>query len=130
MANTYNIGGSINQITLQADIISIGVAGTRASILDLASANPGIAVAHSTDATGNISKQSIGNYTTLKGKQLTVFTQIALLGSDAPTRVAEAPTCAGTYTISGGDNGVQTFNDPTNTYIDPFVYLTFVVDLT
>ena len=130
MADTYNIGASTAQITLQADIVSIGVAGSRASILNLASPDPGIPVAHSTDASGNISQQSIGDYTTLKAMRLTVFTQIALLGSDAPTRAAEAPNCTGTYTITGGDDGVQTFNDPINNYIDPFVYLTFVIDLT
>jgi hypothetical protein len=130
MSNTYNIGDSQGQVSLEADITTIGVASSLASVLDVAGGNPSTDVAQSTDATGNIAQQPIGDHTTLKGLRLSVTTKIGLLGSDAPTRAAQAPNCTGTYILSGGDDGVKTFNNPTNTYIDPTVFLTFVVDLT
>lgn len=130
MADTYNIGSSTGPINLQADINTIGLAASRASILDLSNANPGMAVAHSADATGSIPNQTIGNGDSLKGMRLTVFTKITLTGSDAATRATQVGQIDSSYTLDGGDDGEKTYSDPTITYIDPNVFLTFLVDLT
>jgi hypothetical protein len=130
MANTYNIGGTTTPINLEAGITTTGLAASRASVLDLSETIPDIAVAHSDDATGNISNQPIGDYTILKGKRLTVYTKVSLPGDDAPTRAIQAAAIAASYTLSSGDDGTTTYNNPNSTYTDPDVALLFVVDLT
>jgi hypothetical protein len=129
MANTYNIGNSTSQITLEADINTVGLAATRAFVLDVAGTDPGTAVAHSNDASGNLPPQPIGDFNLLKGKRLTVFTKISLTGSDATTRATEAQSVSGIYILSGGDDGTQTFTNTTSDYVDPNVFLNCLVDL-
>jgi len=130
MANTYNIGSSTGQISLEADIVSIGLAASVANITDLAGTDPDTQVAESTNATGNIDQQPIGDHTLLKGKRLSIQTKVTLLGDDAAARATQAPNVTGSYTLSGGDDGDKTYNNPVNTYQDPNVFLFFVVDLT
>lgn len=130
MAHNYQIGQSQGQITLKADIHAVGLAASRALVLDAGNqADPGTQVAHSINATGDIDAQAVGNYTSLKGKVLTVFTKITLTGADPAARQAEANLVGGAYTLSGGDSGEQTFNDPTVNYDDPNVFLNFVATL-
>ena len=129
MTNTYNIGNTTNLVTLEADITTVGLAASRASILVVSGTDPGIVVAHSVNATGDISTQPIGDRTLLRGKRLTVYTKISLTGNDAAARANEASAVMGTYLLSGGDEGVKSYHNPTNTYIDPNVFLLFTVDL-
>ena len=128
MSNTYKIGGSIGPIAMEADINTIGLAASRAIVLDVAGTDNGTAVAHSVDATGDISKQSIGDFKSLKGKRLSVFTKIALTGSDANARKTEANNLTGTYALDGGDDGFQSYNNPIKTIVDPNVFLNFLID--
>lgn len=131
MAHNYRIGGSQASIILKADIHTVGLAASSAVVLDASNqSDPGTRVAHSVDATGDIGAQAVGNYTSLKGKVLTVFTKITLTGNDPDARKAEATLVGGAYTLSGGDGGEQTFNDPTVNYDDPNVFLNFVATLT
>jgi hypothetical protein len=129
MADIYNIGSSTGQISLEADINTIGLAASRAIVLDTIGTDPGTAVAHSVDATGSIAEQNIGDNTALKGMRLSIFTKISLTGSDAVSRATEVAAIGGSYTLDGGDDGQKTYNDPSVTYIDPNVFLSFIVDL-
>ena len=130
MSNYYNIGISQNPISLAADIISVGLAASRASVTDVSASNPATPVAHSVDATGGIPQQDIGDFSLLKGMRLLVFTKISLTGGDPDARAAEAASINGTYILSGGDDNVQTYSGPDITYLDPNVFLSFIVDLT
>ncbi len=127
--NTYQVGSGAANILLAADINTVGLAATRAIVLVVTGTDAGTPVAHSVDATGDISEQSIGQPAKLKGQRLSIFTKIDLLGTDAPTRQLEAQNIGATYTLSGGDSGNQTYNNPTKTYMDPSVFLNFLVDL-
>lgn len=129
MANTYNIGASTANIKLAVDITSIGLAASRASVLVVNGSDPGVAVAHSVDATGDIPEQAIGYSDSLKGKRLTVYTKVSLTGDDANNRALEAAHVKGEYEVSGGSDGNKSFNNPVATYVDPDVFLLFVVDL-
>jgi len=129
MADTYNIGNSQGQITFEADISTVGLEASRAFVLDILSNDPGTAVAHSNNATGNIASQPIGDFNILKGKRLTVFTKISLTGADATSRAKEAASVSGIYIFSGGDDGIQTYTNATSDYVDPNVFLNCLVDL-
>lgn len=128
MSNTYKIGNSQGQISLEVNIVSVALAATQASVLVVSSADPSTPVANSTNATGNIPQQPIGDQTLLGGKRLSVFTKVTLPGDDAAARAAQAPNVTGIYTLSGGDDGVKTYNNPVSTYNDPNVFLLFVTD--
>lgn len=125
----YNIGTSTNQIKLHADINTIGLAASRAIVLLVSGTGSGTAVAHSVNATGDIPRQNIGGGQALKGLRLSVFTKISLTGVDQSTREIEAKQVTASYTLDGGDDGVQTYNTPIVTYLDPNVFLNFLVDL-
>jgi hypothetical protein len=71
MANTYRINS--NAVFLTADIGALGPAASRASILDLSSTDPSVAVAHSENATGDIKRQNISDENSLKDKRLMVL---------------------------------------------------------
>jgi len=126
MEKTYNLGNSVSSISLGADIDTIGLAASRATIYKDGSAT---AVAHSVDATGDIANQEIGKSNDLKGSRLQVFTKIALTGSDAGLRAAEAEQLSGTYMLAGGRDGLKTYTHSTKDYVDPNVFLQFLVDL-
>lgn len=129
MSNTYNIGTSTEQIKLAVDITTVGLAASRASVLIVNDNQPGIPVAHSVDATGDISNQSIGNGAFLQGKRLTVFTKVALIGDNRDERETEVQTIRGSYRLLGGDVGVKYYNEPILSYQDPSVYVIMVIDL-
>lgn len=129
MANSYNIGNSPNPINLAVDVTSIGLAASRANIIDVAAGTPGIPVAHSVDATGDIPSQSIGTTASLTGKRLSVFSKISLIGATPADRQAEANAVMATYTLSGGNGGTQNYNYETKSYMDPNVFLTINIDL-
>jgi hypothetical protein len=129
MSNTYNIGASTGQINLAVDITTVGLAATRASVLVVNNSNPGVPVAHSVDATGDIASRSIGGGASLSGKRLTVFTMVTLTGNNAASRATEAAAVRGKYELSGGDGGIKTFNNPVKSYQDPNVYVISIIDL-
>lgn len=127
MPNIYKIG-SENHIFLEANISSPGPASSIASVLDITGTGPDTPVAHSNNATGDISRQDISTKVKLNGKRLVVFTKVALIGPDSPTRAREALDLSGKYTLEGGPGGLQAFTE-TGDYIDPNAFLTFIVDL-
>jgi len=129
MANTYNIGNSAGQITMEADISTVGLAATQAIVLDVSGDDDGTRVASSTDATGNIPTQPIGDFNLLKGKRLTVFTKISLTDSDPAARAIQAAQVSGIYILDGGDGGAQTYTNTTRDYKDPNVFMNCLVDL-
>ncbi|MFF5380292.1 MULTISPECIES: hypothetical protein [Pedobacter] len=129
MSNTYNIGTSNGQVSLSVDITTVGLAASRASVLIVSDNSPGVPVAHSVDATGDIANQAIGKGTFLKGKRLTVFTLVNLTGTDPESRATEAAAIRGSYTLSGGNDGTKTFNSPLKSYQDPSCYVIFIIDL-
>src|SRR6185312_3030765 len=129
MANTYNIGGSTGQITLEADISTVGLAATQAIVLDVSGDDDGTRVASSTDATGNIPSQAIGDFNLIKGKRLTVFTKISLTDSDPAARANQAASVSGIYILAGGDGGAQTYTNTTRDYKDPNVFMSCLVDM-
>jgi hypothetical protein len=127
--DTYNVGNGSQQISLTADIDTRGLAASRAIVVDLNSTAAGKPVAHSIDATGDISLKQIGSAFSLKGKRLSVFTKIDLLGDDKDTRKKEYERLGGTYTVSGGPDGSQAFTNPTKTLIDENYLSLFVNQL-
>lgn len=129
MSNTYNIGLTTGPIHLAVDITTVGPAATRASVLTVGSNSPGIPVAHSADATGDISGRPIGGGASLKGTRLTIFTMVALTGEDPGSRAIEAAAVQGKYELSGGDEDVKSFNNPVKSYQDPNVFVISVIDL-
>jgi hypothetical protein len=129
MFNIYSIGTSRNGVSLEADINTIGVATSRAVTIQLTNAYYATEVACSTDATGEIPKQIIGDYSLLKGNYLSVLTKISLAGNDAAARAAEAMSIKATYILEGGEAGTQVYNNPIITYNDPDVLIDLIVDL-
>jgi hypothetical protein len=126
MEKTYEIGNCDSEISLSADIDTIGLAASRANVIKDGGAT---AVAESVDASGDIPTKNIGNCKSLKGSRLQVFTKISLTGSDAAQRAEEANRLSGTYTLDGGDGGQQTYPHSTKDYVDPNVFLQFLIDL-
>jgi hypothetical protein len=132
MPNTYNIGDSTNQILLTARINSGNPAATRAIYINMADPDDeGTEVAVSVNASGNLIAQPIGDGTVLKGKRLSVVTQVAITGDDALTRKQAADQVSGSYTLAQGAAGSQTYNSPLKSVNVTFtqVTLTFNVGL-
>ena len=115
--NTYNAGTGPQQISLAVDIDTIGLAASRAIVVDVI-AGTGAAVAHSVDATGDIALVAIGSASSLQGKRLTVFTRIDLLGPDINERKKEFNRLSGSYSLSGGQAGNQNYKSVDKTAID------------
>ncbi|WP_339880322.1 hypothetical protein [uncultured Algoriphagus sp.] len=129
MSNTYNIGLTTGQIHLAVDITTVGLAATRASVLIVNNNSPGVPVAHSVDATGDINGKPIGGGVSLKGKRLTIFTMVTLTGDDPNVRAIEAQAVRGQYELSGGDEDIKSFNNPVKSFQDPNVFVISVIDL-
>jgi hypothetical protein len=132
MPNTYNIGNSTSQILLTARINSGNPAATRAIYINMANPDDeGTEVDVSHDASGNIIAEPIGNGTVLRGKRLSVVTEVAITGDDALTRKQAADQVTGSYTLAQGDGGNQIYNSPLKSVNVTFtqVTLTFNVGL-
>ncbi len=112
------------------DIDTIGLAASRAIIIDINSPGPGSPVAHSENATGDIAQKEIGNADAVKNKRLSILTKIDLIG-DLEARKTESKRLTGKYTLSGGEDGLKEFNDPIKTVHDNFstVFLHKPIDL-
>jgi hypothetical protein len=102
---TYKVGAGTQQIMLSVDIDTVGLAATRARLVIVQSTEPGVTVATSSDATGDILPQKkIGARDSVVAKRLSVVTRIDLLGK-LPERKAEAERLTGTYQLDGGPGG-------------------------
>jgi len=127
MANIYRIDSSA--LFLTANISALGPAASRASILDLSKTDPSVAVAHSSNATGDIERLVVSDKVLLKGKRLMVFTKIALIGANESTRSTEGDGVTGQYFLDGGPDGLKAFPETGKDYVDPNVFLTFLIDI-
>jgi hypothetical protein len=130
MNDTYQTGQSNSSIKMIVDIDTFGLAATRAIVVDLSSTAPGVSVGVSSDATGDIKERSIGISKDLSGKQLSIFTKIDLLGSEADNK-KEAERLTGRYFLSGGTEENKMFDSPEKGVAQDFssVVLLKLIDL-
>lgn len=126
--DSYKIGDDSLTIKLSADIIVVaGLAASRAIVLDVEGTEPGIPVAHSKDATGDIKPaNSINEADPLNGKRLSIFTKIDLLGSSKEERQKEFDRINAIYTLSGGDDGDKDFDSPDKFEQDDDFFVAFL----
>jgi len=106
----YKTGITSPDISLNVDVDTIGTAATRASKRPTGSGG-GTAVAHSVDATGDITNAHLGGAASLSGNSITIATSINLFG-DKEERKAEFERLSATYRLSGGDEGSKDFPEP------------------
>ena len=128
---SYDVGKDPNRISLMVDIDTIGLAASRATVIDLASTDPATSVAHSVNATGDIAEQEIGTAKTLKNKRLSILSKIDLIG-DKDENEKESKRIAVKYYLNGGKDGYLYFDDPVKVVADDFstVFLLMQIDLT
>ena len=124
--DTYNTGAGAQQVSLAVDIDTIGLAASRAIVVDVI-AGTGVSVAHSVDATGDIALVVIGSAGSLQGKRLTIFTRIDLLGPDINERKKEFNRLSGSYSLSGGLGGNQNYKSVDKSAIDSS-YVTIILN--
>ncbi len=110
--DTYHVGKDSIQIRLSVDITTTGLAATTAILLIVASTDPGIPVAKSSEASGDIAATVIGLPAVLVNKRLSIFTKISLTGSDLQARKQEFERLTAKYSLSGGEDGEKTYQDP------------------
>jgi hypothetical protein len=129
--STYDVGKGSQQIRLAVDIDTIGLAASRAIIVDLNSADPAKPVAHSENATGDIAQKQIGTAKGLKNKRLSILTKIDLIGDPGDLK-KECERITGKYILDDGKEGHVVFNDPQKVVADDFstVILFKQIDLT
>jgi hypothetical protein len=129
--DSYKAGSGPQQIVLTVDIDTFGLAATRAVVVDMQSTDPGNTVAVSDNATGDIPPAPIGSADSLKGKRLSVFTKIDLLGDEA-SRKKEIKRLSGTYILDNGIDGHKVFGKPEKIVTDDLftVFLHKKIDLT
>lgn len=128
---SYDVGKDKNEISLMVDIDTIGLAATRAIIVDLNTNDPADPVAHSENATGDIAEKNIGSAKKIKGKLLSILTKIDLIG-DADSNKKESERLSGKYYLDGGDDGYIYFDVPRKRVAADFsrVILNMEIDLT
>jgi len=119
--HTYNLGSGTQPIQLTVDVSTLGLAATRAILVDVNSTSPGVSVAQSIDATGDISITGIGLPDILKNKRLSIFTKVNLTGTDPDSRKKEFDGITATYVIANGADGQLTVSDPQKTVDDNFL---------
>lgn len=105
----YSVGNGAQQITLDVNITTIGLAATRAVVGIPGSGTP-TPVAHSSNATGDIPSTSIGLPADLQGKTLSVMTKVDLsIIQDANDRQKEFERITSAVTLNNGADGNKTF---------------------
>lgn len=109
--SSYQTGTTSQDISLDVDIDTIGTAATRASKRLSGTSGGGIAVAHSVDATGDITNAHLGGAISLSGNTLTIATSASLFG-DKEERKIEFERLSAIYILSGGDEGTKEFSQP------------------
>src|SRR5689334_12764666 len=80
--SSYKTGTTAPDISLNVDVDTIGTAATRVSKRPTGSSGGGIAVAHSVDATGDVTNAHLGGAASLSGNTLTIATSINLFGDE------------------------------------------------
>jgi hypothetical protein len=113
--HTYNLGSGVQPIQLMVDISTLGLAASRAILVEVNSSMPGVSVAHSNDATGDIPATGIGAPVNLKNKRLSIFTKVDIIGDELETRKKEFEGITARYTLSNGPDGEVVFSDPQKT---------------
>jgi len=128
--STYKVGIQSQQIKLSVDINTFGLAASRAIVLDMASTAPGITVAKSQNATGDIPRKNIGTAVMLANKRLSILSKIDLVGSDEDNEL-EAGRVGAKYILDDGEEGHIEFDDPVKKIAADFstVILFKVIDL-
>ena len=109
--STYQTGTTAPNITLDTDVDTIGAAATRASKRPTGGSGGGTAVAHSVDATGDVTNAHLGGASSLTGNTLTIATLINLFGNQEE-REKEFERLSAIYSLSGGDEGDKDFTEP------------------
>jgi hypothetical protein len=128
--DTYQVGNGAQQINLAVDINTLGLAASRAIVLDLSSPAPALTVGVSTNATGDIQEREIGTPDSLKNMRLSILTKIDLIG-DQVSNSAESERLTGIYSLNNGVEGFKMFDKPEKTIAADFssVVLFQIIDL-
>ena len=110
--DTYTLGSDLKQIKLTADITTIGMAATRAFIID----GPPDFKEHkgpaSGDATGDIKLAEIGVPQQLLGKVLSIVTTIRLTGNNIEHRKKAFQNIEAQYILDAGGEGHKEYPEP------------------
>jgi hypothetical protein len=131
MNNTYQIGTSQDGILLSVLVNAPGPAATNAITVNPQNeAEPGVQLGHSNDPNGEIDQLSIGKSATLTGKRLGALTKVGIPGADLQTRQQAAAQVSAKYTLTGGEAGSQSYNNPNITISDDAttVFVNFTCD--
>jgi hypothetical protein len=126
--STYKTGTTSPDISLSVDVDTIGPAASRASKRPTGSSGGGTAVAHSVDATGDITNAHLGGAASLNGNTLTIATSINLFG-DEDEREEEFERLSATYFLSGGDEGDKDFSPDLKLHNADFTRVTLVKNI-
>jgi hypothetical protein len=119
--HTYTLGTGTEPIRLSVDISTLALAASRVLLVDLNSTSPGVSLALSADASGDILLTDIGLPETLRNKRLSIFTKVDITGSDPVERKKEFDGIQATCVISNGAGGEVTFSDPQKTVDDNYL---------
>lgn len=128
--DTYQVGNGAQQINLAVDINTLGLAASRAIVLDLSSPAPALTLGVSSNATGDIQEREIGTADSLKNMRLSILTKIDLIGDQESNR-AESERLTGIYSLNNGVDGFKMFDKPEKTVAADFssVVLFQIIDL-
>jgi hypothetical protein len=128
--DTYQVGSGAQQINLAVDINTLGLAASRAIVLDLSLPAPALTVGVSSNATGDIQEREIGTADSLKNMRLSILTKIDLIGDQESNR-AESERLTGIYSLNSGSEGFKMFDKPEKTVAADFssVVLFQIIDL-
>ena len=128
--DTYQVGNGTQQINLAVDINTLGLAASRAIVLDLSSPAPALTVGVSSNATGDIQEKEIGTGDSLKNMRLSILTKIDLIGDQESNRT-ESERLTGIYSLNSGAEGFKMFDKPEKTVAADFssVVLFQIIDL-
>lgn len=126
--STYKTGSTSPNVILDVDVDTIGPAATRASKRPTGSGGGGITVGYSVDATGDITKSSLGGASSLIGSTITIATTINLFGGDEE-REREYERLQAVYILSGGDEGKKEFEVDLKLHNTDFSIVTLVKNI-
>ncbi len=110
--STYNVGNGLLQIKLKVDISTLGLAATRAIMIDLNTNAPAVSIAHSSDASGDIGSKEIGLPNLILNKRIAIISRIHLLEIDGGDSLqTQSRNILAEYILDGGTNGRARFNE-------------------
>ncbi len=108
----YHVGTENEEISLAVDISTLGLAATRAILVEVASSLPGTSVASSHDASGDIPGVLIGKAADIINHRLTIVTKVDLIGNDYETRKKEFEQMTAKYELWAGVGTQTRFSKP------------------